>query len=159
MIKFHCSKCGKGVKAPDKYAGKRVKCPSCQTPNLLPANADLEAYEVEEITSVAYEGVFCQHCGKKMKKEAVYCPGCGCANSLNQTATKVNNNEVEISSGQIALCYVLSIIFPLGGIISGIYLMCKNKVGHGVAVLLISIIIGIPFGIGCMSAMMAGASV
>jgi hypothetical protein len=150
MIKFHCSKCGKGVKAPDKYAGKRVKCPSCQTPNLLPADEDLEAYEVEEITCVAYEGVFCQHCGKKMKKAAVYCPGCGCENTLNKTVS--SNTISDINTNNVVICYVLSILFPIGGIIGGIYLCCKGKAAHGIACILLSIFIGIPVGMGFMAA-------
>jgi len=153
MIKFHCSKCGKGVKAPDKYAGKRVKCPSCQTPNLLPADDDLEAYEVEEVTTVAYEGIFCQHCGKKMKKEAVHCPSCGCANNLNKTAS---STFTAINTSNVVICYVLSILFPIGGIIGGIYLCCKEKVAHGIACILLSIFVGIPFGIGFLAAIGSG---
>ena len=147
MIKFHCSKCGKGVSAPDKYAGKRVKCPSCQTPNLLPANDDLEAYEVEEITSVAYEGVFCQHCGNKMKKEAVICPKCGCGNNLNK------KEVTEVATHSIVMAYVLSILFPIGGIIAGIYLCCKEKALHGIACMLLSIFVGIPFGMAFIAAL------
>ena len=145
MIKFHCNKCGKGVKAPDKYAGKKVKCPSCQASNLLPSNEDLEAYEVEEVKEDYYEGVFCQHCGNKMKKEAVLCPKCGCRNKLNK------KEESEVATSSIVLAYGLSFFFPIGGIIAGIYLCFKNKVVHGIACILLSIFVGIPLGMAFMA--------
>jgi DNA-directed RNA polymerase subunit RPC12/RpoP len=37
MIKFLCSNCGHGIGAPDKYAGKRVRCPKCQKGTQVPA--------------------------------------------------------------------------------------------------------------------------
>ena len=36
-ITFRCSHCQKEVKAPDEAAGKRGKCPFCQTGNYIPA--------------------------------------------------------------------------------------------------------------------------
>jgi len=147
MIKFHCNKCGKGIKAPDKYAGKKVKCPKCKSSNLLPSGDDLQAYEIEEVLPITYEGVFCQHCGSKMKKEAVICPNCGCGNKLNK------QEELEVSSSSIVLSYVLAFLFPIGGIIGGVYLCCKNQIAHGIACILLSIFIGIPLGMAFVAAM------
>ena len=48
MIRFHCSKCGKGVKAPDKYAGKTVKCPNCQETNKS-VKIDISALESKDV--------------------------------------------------------------------------------------------------------------
>jgi len=148
MIKFYCSKCGKGIKAPDKYAGKTVKCPSCQSPNLLPVEKEVLPYQLE-IETDNYDGVFCQQCGNKIKKEAFVCPKCGCKNSL----TSKTQEEVFIGTGSIVASYFLSVLVPLLGIIAGIYLMVKGKVAHGVACILISIFIGIPLNLSFMSAM------
>ena len=151
MIKFHCIKCGKGVKAPDKYAGKTVKCPSCQTGNLLPDGEEVIQHQIEEIEVNHYEGVFCQQCGNKIRKDAFICPKCGCKNNLN----KVSEFEEEVKAGTIVAAYFLSLFIPLFGIIAGIYLMCKNKVAHGIACVLISIFIGIPFSIGLLGGLAA----
>ena len=39
MIKFSCGHCNKSIGAPDKYAGKRVRCPKCQEPTRVPESA------------------------------------------------------------------------------------------------------------------------
>ena len=41
-----CSSCRAKLTAPDKLVGKKVKCPKCQTPVLVPNPADLEETEV-----------------------------------------------------------------------------------------------------------------
>ena len=38
-ITISCSNCGREIKAKEKYAGKRVKCPGCETPMLIPVEA------------------------------------------------------------------------------------------------------------------------
>jgi hypothetical protein len=37
FILLHCAGCGKNLKAPDRYAGKQVKCPACGRPVAVPA--------------------------------------------------------------------------------------------------------------------------
>lgn len=41
-IKFHCSHCGKMVKAPDEAGGKRGRCPSCKESVYVPLPADAD---------------------------------------------------------------------------------------------------------------------
>ncbi|MHC4694780.1 MAG: zinc ribbon domain-containing protein, partial [Planctomycetota bacterium] len=36
MIRLKCSNCGQKIKTDDKYAGKRVRCPSCKQPLQIP---------------------------------------------------------------------------------------------------------------------------
>ncbi|MEM9417918.1 MAG: SHOCT domain-containing protein [Planctomycetota bacterium] len=36
MIKFDCQGCGRTMSVPEQYAGKRVRCPACQTPQRVP---------------------------------------------------------------------------------------------------------------------------
>lgn len=40
MIKFNCTQCGHSYRVSDEYAGKRVKCKGCGTPNVIPAAAE-----------------------------------------------------------------------------------------------------------------------
>ena len=45
MIKFKCSNCNHRIAAPEKYAGKRVRCPKCKAPTRVPqsvAEADTQ---------------------------------------------------------------------------------------------------------------------
>lgn len=39
MIRVECSNCNKNINAPDKYAGKTAKCPSCGSKVLIPKTA------------------------------------------------------------------------------------------------------------------------
>jgi hypothetical protein len=36
MIKFHCSCCRKKLGVPDEYAGRRIRCPKCGEPSVVP---------------------------------------------------------------------------------------------------------------------------
>ena len=36
MIKIKCNNCNHQIGAPEKYAGKRVRCPKCKTPIRVP---------------------------------------------------------------------------------------------------------------------------
>jgi len=45
-IEFTCSKCGKKLRAKDELAGKRGKCPKCQTPFTVPQQ---EVFEMEPV--------------------------------------------------------------------------------------------------------------
>ena len=36
MIRFRCANCGEKLSVPDQYAGRKGKCPACQTPNRVP---------------------------------------------------------------------------------------------------------------------------
>jgi phage FluMu protein Com len=145
-IKFHCNKCGVSVKAPDSYAGKRVKCPKCQSLNSLPAESEALPYQLE-VEVQDYDGIFCQHCGTKIKREAIYCPKCGCENKINKTANPLESSSGNISGGTIGGAYFLSIVIPLFGIIAGIYLMVKKEIFHGLMCIILSVFVGIPMSV------------
>lgn len=152
MIRFHCNKCGQSIKAPDKYAGKKVKCPKCSASNILPSDEEALPYQLEVDTN-DYECIFCQQCGNKIKKDAFICPKCGCKNNLSNNSN--NNFTPEVKTGTIVAAYFLCFFIPLFGIIAGIYLMCKDKIAHGIACVLLSMFIGIPFSLALMSSSMA----
>lgn len=40
MIKFNCSHCSQAYRVSDEYAGKRVRCKSCNHINTIPQPAD-----------------------------------------------------------------------------------------------------------------------
>jgi hypothetical protein len=51
-VKFHCSKCGKLIRAPREAAGQRGKCPFCQQSVYIPTPPE----ELEEIPLAPLEG-------------------------------------------------------------------------------------------------------
>lgn len=66
--------------------------------------------------------MYCQKCGKEIDDEAVVCTHCGCA-AQNQTLRK-EDSDVRTSVGVI----VLSVLFPIVGIILGIvYMQSYNE--------------------------------
>lgn len=49
-IEFHCSHCGKKIKAPDEHAGKRGKCPSCKNSVYIPTpDEDIEPLRLSPV--------------------------------------------------------------------------------------------------------------
>ena len=147
MIKFHCSKCGAKVSAPKEYVGRRAKCPSCDSQNIIPGEDEPMKYDIEEVKP-NYNQIFCQHCGKEIMREAVICPKCGCPNELNKREAQ---KEDRVSSTTVFWVYMLALLFPLGGFIGGIWLMCKGEPAHGIACILVSIFIGIPLVLGVIT--------
>ncbi len=51
-IKVICKSCQKSIKTTEKYAGKRVKCPSCQAPLVIPT---LESWQVATPQAISLE--------------------------------------------------------------------------------------------------------
>ena len=76
-IKADCSACGHSFNAPSKYAGKKVRCPKCKEPLVIPA-AKSSSVSKSAGSKVA---VKCD-CGKKFAAKAewagkkVKCPAC-----------------------------------------------------------------------------------
>lgn len=82
-IPTRCS-CGAQFAAPDKLAGRRVKCPRCSEPVQVPSAAGEDSGARGGVSSVSAIGIKCA-CGKSLKVPAklagktVKCPGCGSA--------------------------------------------------------------------------------
>ena len=76
-IQVEC-KCGNTFGAPSKYAGKKVKCPKCAEPNVIPDNQESKPTGNGAGRPIA---VKCE-CGKsfaakpELKGKTVRCPGC-----------------------------------------------------------------------------------
>jgi hypothetical protein len=52
-IATSCLSCGKNLDVPDKYAGKRIKCPSCENPITVPAASAPPPPESERVAPAA----------------------------------------------------------------------------------------------------------
>jgi hypothetical protein len=77
--------CGKQLKVPDEYVGKRVKCPGCQQVHTVKGQDETEADQAthqEAAQKPAMVRFNCE-CGKQMQAKAEYagrttkCPSCG----------------------------------------------------------------------------------
>lgn len=91
---------------------------------------------------------FCSNCGTEMNDTSNFCPSCGASQQSNGSTTNVtimcsncgamipqglltcprcgtplNNNDYKFA---LVIGYILSFIIPLGGIITGIYLLTRN---------------------------------
>lgn len=83
--------------------------------------------------------MFCTNCGKEIDNNAVICVHCGVA-----TGKQMSNNE---SSGRSWVAALLLCLF-LGGL--GAHRFYVGKTGSGVAMLLITILLGWVFGLGLL---------
>ena len=78
-IKVNCQ-CGNKFAAPSKYAGKKVKCPKCAQPLVVPSNGGQG--QAKKAANAAKVSVSCNQCGKSFsaKQEwvgkTVRCPAC-----------------------------------------------------------------------------------
>ncbi len=67
MIRFECSSCGYTKDIADKYANKKVLCPKCNAPNLVPNQKSPQAEKANNIIKVR-----CPQCNKKIGVTAEY---------------------------------------------------------------------------------------
>jgi uncharacterized membrane protein YvbJ len=79
--------------------------------------------------------MFCPACGVKMTGEFAFCPNCGQPSSGVQKQTGSSP-----SKGLVAASYGCAMVIPFIGFIMGIYLMYKERVVHGLAVIILSMI-------------------
>ena len=76
VIVFKCESCGHKIKIPDKYAGKKGKCPKCHEAVIIPTP------EKEDIVPEDMVKVTCQMCGQVIEVPAhaneafIECPSC-----------------------------------------------------------------------------------
>lgn len=62
MIEFKCTECGHKIGAPDKYAGKLVRCPGCKTPINVPQAVTQPAARRANVIKF-----HCPHCNHAMR--------------------------------------------------------------------------------------------
>jgi zinc-ribbon domain len=78
--------------------------------------------------------MYCSSCGVEIADEYAFCPKCG----HPRGGVKKNGNSP--SKGLVAASYGFAIGIPFIGFIMGIYLMYKEKKAHGLAVIILSIV-------------------
>ncbi len=93
-IKFRCSECRHGIKAPDKAAGKGIKCPQCGTRVRVPSGSSpkkrapkkrraadedssefLANLDMDRIVDADVQ--LCQKCAAEIPEGETACPDCG----------------------------------------------------------------------------------
>jgi DNA-directed RNA polymerase subunit RPC12/RpoP len=67
MIRFACQNCGQRIKAPEEYAGKRVRCPKCKSPVTIPGTAEKEDSKGQQVIKF-----HCPICNQKIGAPAEY---------------------------------------------------------------------------------------
>jgi len=61
MLKFTCSNCNHKIGAPEKYAGKRVRCPKCKAPTRVPES--IEKTDAKKSDLIKFR---CPNCEQKI---------------------------------------------------------------------------------------------
>jgi DNA-directed RNA polymerase subunit RPC12/RpoP len=108
-IKVHCGSCNASFKAKDELAGRRVKCPKCQSPVIIPAapaapkkpvaparqaNPLLDLLDEEDVRSVA-RGPICGNCGVEVKHGTVICIECGFNQETGDRLTTEASDDID----------------------------------------------------------------
>lgn len=102
--------------------------------------------------------IHCPDCGQQVSEYATSCPKCSYPISnlkkvQNNTSTNTNSTHQyeDESKGLIIIGYVFAVVsllfFPVffspAGVVVGIITLTKNKTGHGIAHIILSIVCGI----------------
>lgn len=94
MIAFTCSGCAKAFSVQDDLAGRRTKCPKCDTVLRVPASEPVPAKPVARAVPAARAAMAvvppepcvpklmaCAACGQQIATSAAACPKCGAPNT------------------------------------------------------------------------------
>ncbi|MEM9420534.1 MAG: zinc ribbon domain-containing protein [Planctomycetota bacterium] len=117
MIKFRCHACQKKIGVKPEYAGRAIKCPSCEARLTVPTPAAepkpvasetsdmpdlaslaaLEAAAQSQMRTVEAPGRTCPSCGATVSENAVLCTNCGYSfkGGKQQISTQVITEEAE----------------------------------------------------------------
>ena len=76
--------------------------------------------------------VYCRGCAKEIHESAPTCPHCG-------ATQKDIAGAGEVSSAILIIGYVCTLLFPIVSIGIGVYALVKGKIGHGIAILGLSL--------------------
>jgi hypothetical protein len=120
-IRFKCNKCGMGIKAPDKCAGRTAKCPNCKNPIVVSAirreqmpswiNGDSEGcstnlYKAQLPTKYKSKRQIkmCPLCNKEIPAIATMCKSCDIAFGHEIAEAKRPTERVSIKLRQQYRC-------------------------------------------------------
>ena len=82
--------------------------------------------------------MFCRSCGEEIPNDAVVCVKCGRATGVPiWPAPAVKSGE---SSGLMIAGFITGVVIPLVGLIIGVILLAKSKIGAGFGVIIVSVL-------------------
>ena len=96
MIKLICSNCNHEINAPEKYAGKRVRCPKCKSPVRIPQLVGQK--DTQEPKFIKFNcptcnqkiGVAADHAGKRVR-----CAKCKNPLRIPQASSQADSSTVK----------------------------------------------------------------
>lgn len=102
MISVVCPNCDKKIKAPDKYAGKKAKCPGCSSAINIP-HAEIEPDFTSPPAFQPHEHIECPFCSEPIKASAKKCKHCGefLDGSTSNTNIPVHSNSNATTGGSL----------------------------------------------------------
>lgn len=123
-VAIDCGNCGGKFKAPDKAAGKYVRCPKCSArlsvPFVVPTIAPIAiarpvtTQRSDETEDDAVPMKFCFECGRRIRLRAEICPKCG----VRQPVTDAHQSIRSSSRNGIAVPLLISAILNvIGGLV------------------------------------------
>lgn len=95
MIKFTCSNCSHKIGAPERYAGKKVRCPKCKAPTRVPGSAEKSDAQKQNLIKFRCPkcnqkiGVSSDYAGKRVK-----CAKCKNPLRVPQVPSKVERPSI-----------------------------------------------------------------
>ena len=146
-IKVKCNSCGTTLSAPDNAAGKRAKCPKCESPIEIPhpaaendaldaLSSPFDGLSEEEMTSGEVqqdERKPCPACGEMIVRQAVKCRFCGeifdpdLKKQEQKKRTKKRKQHSDEDESLSALEWVICILCSNIACIVGIVYMIQGK--------------------------------
>lgn len=85
--------------------------------------------------------MFCKKCGNQNSDDAIVCTNCGVPTD--------NYEKKDVSDGLLIAGYILALLIPIVGMIIGVIVMVKGRVGHGIAMIFIALFIAC-LGFACL---------
>lgn len=100
--------------------------------------------------------VYCRGCGKEIHDSATTCPHCGAVQRVPAAAdAPTSGTGTGMSTGLLVAGYICALLLPVGGVVIGIIALTKKAVGHGIAMLGISLLMIIIYIAATVEAMSA----
>lgn len=82
--------------------------------------------------------MYCVGCGAELHDKAVICPKCG-------VPTANESEKPKVRTGNIVGGYMFAVLMPIVGFCVGLYLLFRDQVGHGAAIIALSVTAWIAF--------------